>query len=282
MFRVILKGLAGLTLASCLSLPAQAVEVYMFKGAGDFSFVNENMHFSLGLVKMSKVLNKEGIHSEVRRFGAVDDAYNTIMRRKPKSIALIGHSMGALASMSLARRLKTSGIRISYMGLIDIPGPVGVAGNNVEWAENYFSINPVYGRLTNTRSHPKAKNIHVAGYIHNRMDDSPKVQNGMLKAVRAVHAAENRQQPEIPETRHAVLTPQAATGTTYASKASLGNNLDQDPSQQAAWNANAGSKNLQGNSELTRANQSGSQSNQEPHYLPSVLPDSILTGSISQ
>ena len=65
-------------------------------------------------------------------------------------------------------RMREEGIRVAYMGLIDIPGPVGVAGDNVEWVENYYSINPVYGRLTNVATHPKAKNIHVGGYIHNR------------------------------------------------------------------------------------------------------------------
>ena len=207
MFRVILKSAVTAVALSCLSVSAHAVEVYFFKGAGDFSFVSDDLHFSRGLTRMADTLNGEGIHSEVRRFGAVDDALETIRRRKPASIALVGHSMGALASMSIAKSLKADGIRIAYMGLIDIPGPIGVAGENVEWVENYFSIHPVYGKLSNARSHPKAANIHVFGYIHNRMDDSPKVQNGMLSAIRAVQAAE--QEPDIqpapgvvPETIH--------------------------------------------------------------------------------
>lgn len=200
MFRVFLKSATCVAALSCFSMPAQAVEVYMFKGAGDFSFVNENMHFSRGLNQISEKLNAEGIRSEVRRFGAIDEALRVIRERKPETIALVGHSMGALASMALARNLKGSGTKIVYMALLDIPGPVGVAGENVEWVENYYTINPVYGRLTNVRTHPNAKNIHVSGYIHNRLDDAPKVQNGVLAAIRQVHAADDQEtMPQQPE-----------------------------------------------------------------------------------
>ncbi|MEM7067333.1 MAG: thioesterase domain-containing protein [Pseudomonadota bacterium] len=217
MYRVILKSVAAVATVFYLSNSASAVEVYMFKGAGDFSFVNDNMHFSRGLTKMADTLNAEGIHAEVRRFGATEDALKTIRKRKPESIALVGHSMGALASMSIARQLKAEGIKIAYMGLIDIPGPMGVAGENVEWVENYFSMNPVYGKLTNVRTHRKAKNIHVFGYIHNRMDDSPKVQNGMLTAIREVHAAEQELQPQLkqPEVRSAALEQSAQPTPLY-------------------------------------------------------------------
>ncbi len=190
MYRVILSGIVGLAMSATFFSSAHAVEVYLFKGAGDFSFVSEKMHFSRGLNQIADTLNAEGIHAEVRRFGAVEDALKTIRKRKPESVVLIGHSMGALASMSTARNLRAAGVRIAYMGLIDIPGPVGVAGDNVEWVQNYYSINPVYGLLTNVKSHPNAKNIHVAGYVHSRMDDAPRVQEGMLAAIREVHQKE--------------------------------------------------------------------------------------------
>ncbi|MBO6816055.1 MAG: hypothetical protein JJ891_14445 [Rhizobiaceae bacterium] len=211
MYRVFLKAAA--TMAACAFFlspfvsSARAVEVYLFKGAGDFSFINSNMHFSRGLEKIARQMNSEGIHAEVRRFGAVEDALATIRRRKPESVAFIGHSMGALASMAMARRMRAEGIRVAYLGLIDIPGPVGVAGDNVEWVENYYSINPVYGLLTNASSHPNAKNIHVSGYIHNRMDDSPRVQNGMLDAVRKVHAAERGGMETTPQVAPPAIQP---------------------------------------------------------------------------
>ena len=170
--------------------PATAVEVYFFKGAGDFSFINKNLHFSRGLERMADALNKEGIHAEVRRFGATGDAMRTIRARKPKSVAFVGHSMGALASMSMAKRMKELGIRVAYVGTIDIPGPIGTAGKNVEWAENYFSVFPIYGKLTNAKTHPKAKNVYVFGQIHTTMDDSKKVRRGVLAAIREIDIKE--------------------------------------------------------------------------------------------
>ncbi len=196
MYRVILPIAAGITAVALSIQPVQAVEVYLFKGAGDFSFVNENLHFSRGLQRIAETLNSEGIHSEVRRFSAVGDALATIRSRRPESVAFIGHSMGALASLSMARQMREEGIRVAYIGLIDIPGPVGVAGDNVEWAENYYSIYPVYGRLTNADTHSNAHNIHVFGQIHTTMDDSRKVRNGMLSALRQIQADELNSAPQ--------------------------------------------------------------------------------------
>ena len=190
MFRVLLSALFGALSFTAICGQAQAVEVYMFRGAGDFSFVQDDLHFSRGLTQMAETLNAEGIHAEVRGFSRIDNALNTIRKRKPSSIAFVGHSMGALASMAIAKTLRSEGYNIEYMALIDIPGPVGVAGDNVKKVENYYSINPVYGKLTNVSTHRDAKNIHVGGYIHNRMDDAPKVQNGILSAIRTIHRRE--------------------------------------------------------------------------------------------
>jgi len=113
-----------------LVAPAAAVEVHFFKGSGDFSFVSKNLHFSRGLDRMAEQLNLEGIHAEVHRFSATAEAVRSIRARNPESVAFIGHSMGALASMTLANKMKALGIRVSYVGTIDIPGPIGSAGEN--------------------------------------------------------------------------------------------------------------------------------------------------------
>ena len=266
MFRVLLQS-AAVAAMTCFSMStftasAQAVEVYMFKGAGDFSFVNKNMHFSRGLNKMSEQLNAEGIRSEVRRFGAMEQALKLIRKRKPKSIAIVGHSMGALASMSMARSLKADGIHIAYMALLDIPGPVGSAAKNAAWVENYYTINPVYAKLTNVRSHPNAKNINILGYMHNRLDDAPKVQNGILSAIRQVHSQEQRELAPQPETLFVETQPAvqpSAAGT-----------------QQQAYQ------------QVTPATapQVAPQQQQLPHDLPSVAPqqsvDPVTTSSVAQ
>lgn len=109
---------------------AKAVEVYLFRGAGDFSFVAENAHFSRGLDRIADQLNSEGIYAEVRRFGATADALRTIRRRKPESVAFVGHSMGAIASMRMARKMQAEGIKVAYVATLDIPGPMGLAGGN--------------------------------------------------------------------------------------------------------------------------------------------------------
>ena len=189
MYHVIL-GLVVSTLAiHTAAIEAKAIEVYLFKGAGDFSFINENAHFSRGLDRIADQLSAEGIHAEVRRHGATEDALRTIRQRQPESVAFVGHSMGAIASMRMARKMRSEGIKVAYVATLDIPGPIGVAGSNVEWAENYYSMTPAFGLLTNVRKHPKAENIYVFA-IHASMDDTKKVRNGVLAAIRQVHAAE--------------------------------------------------------------------------------------------
>ena len=68
MFRVFPKAIIAFAVLSGLCFPAKAVEVYMFKGASDFSFVSDNLHFSRGLNKMADKLNSEGIEAQVWRF----------------------------------------------------------------------------------------------------------------------------------------------------------------------------------------------------------------------
>ena len=183
--------------AISLPVPTQAVEVYLFKGAGDFSFISKGLHFSRGLDSIARSLNAKGIRAEVRGFAQADEALRIIRKRRPKTVAFVGHSMGALASMSLARKMKAEGIKVAYVATLDIPGPVGTAGSNVVKAENYYSMTPIYGLLTNTRSHRDAKNIYVFG-THTTMDDTAKVKNGVLKAITKIRSKSVPIQPPTP------------------------------------------------------------------------------------
>ena len=155
MSRVILALVVLLVAVRAATTEARAVEVYLFRGAGDFSFIADNAHFSRGLERIADQLNRDGIHAEVRRHSGAADALRTILRRRPDSVAIVGHSMGALAAMRLARKLRDEGVRVAYLATLDIPGPVGRAGGNVEWAENYYSMTPTFALLTNTRSPPE-------------------------------------------------------------------------------------------------------------------------------
>lgn len=182
---------------------AAAIDVYLFKGAGDFSFISENMHFSRGLDRIADQLRQDGIYVEVRRFGETADALRSIRERMPQSVAFIGHSMGALAAMNMARKMRTEGVTVAYVATLDIPGPIGTAGSNVQWAENYYSMTPVFGLLTNVKSHPRAENIFVFGRHHAILDDAKKVRNGILNAIREIHAAEQNNSIMLPESQAA-------------------------------------------------------------------------------
>lgn len=165
-------------------IPSKAVEVYLFRGAGDFSFVQKSLHFSKGIDKMAGKLNAVGIFSHATRWENTAAIYREIRERRPQSVAFIGHSMGALAALGMAKRMKKIGVRVAYVGLIDIPGPIGSVGPNVELAENFYHAFPVYGRLSKPRGHPGiVTNHYVFGQIHISMDDSSRIQNAMISAI---------------------------------------------------------------------------------------------------
>ena len=164
--------------------PAHAVDVYLFRGAGDFSFVQKSLHFSKGIDKMAGKLNAQGIKARATRWENTGAIYREISKRRPQSVAFIGHSMGALAALGMAKRMRKLGIRVAYVGLIDIPGPIGSVGHNVELAENFYHAFPIYGRLTKPRGHPGiVTNHYIFGQIHISMDDSSRIQNAMISAI---------------------------------------------------------------------------------------------------
>ncbi|MCB1457771.1 MAG: hypothetical protein KDJ48_00610 [Nitratireductor sp.] len=187
MYRVALALAAQCAVLFCslgLVSPARAVEAYIFRGAGDFSFIAKPLTFSEGMDRLGDKLNASGIHAEVYRWQALEWAWRDIMNRKPDAVAIMGHSMGALTAIALANRLKGTGIRVAYMGLIDIPGPVGATPSNVELAENFYHAFPVYGLLPVTAGHKGIiRNEYVWGNIHITMDNSRRVHDSMISAI---------------------------------------------------------------------------------------------------
>ncbi len=184
MLRVFLKTMLLISTLMGTIVPAKAVEVYLFRGAGDFSFIADRLSFSQGMDDLRDKIRDTGIHAEVYRWENVSGALRDIRKRKPKSVALLGHSMGALASISIASQLQKEGIKVSYLGLIDIPGPVGTVPEGVMWAENFYSMFPVYGLLPVTRGQKAiVTNNHVFGQIHTTMDNSRKVHDAMISAI---------------------------------------------------------------------------------------------------
>jgi Thioesterase domain len=189
------------------SANAAALEAYIFRGAGDFTFIAKGLSFSEGMDRLGQELEQAGIHSEVYRWEAGEWAYRDIMKRRPDAVILAGHSMGALTSLALASRLKGSGIRVAYMGLIDIPGPAGIAPSNVEIADNFFHAFPVYGRLTGGPGHKGiVRNNLIWGQIHVTMDNSKKVHNAILASV-----ADIRGEPDVMQAYSGESRPEQTT-----------------------------------------------------------------------
>jgi len=184
MLRFFLRTMLMISTLAAAIVPAKAVEVYLFRGAGDFSFIADRLTFSQGMDDLRDKILESGIHAEVYRWQNAVGALAQIRKRKPRSVALLGHSMGALAAITAASQLRREGIKVSYLGLIDIPGPVGTVPDGVMWAENFYSLFPVYGLLPVT-SGQKAivTNKHVFGQIHTTMDNSRKVHNAMMAAI---------------------------------------------------------------------------------------------------
>jgi thioesterase domain-containing protein len=184
MYRVLLILVALSAAIISSTKTSQAVEVYLFRGAGDFSFVQKILHFYRGLDKIAKLLAGAGIHSRITRWENTAAIYREISERRPQSVAFIGHSMGAIAAMSMASKMKGIGVRVAYVGLIDIPGPIGAVSSNVELAENFYHAFPVYGMLPRPSSHKGIiANHYVFGQIHISMDDSSRIQNAMISAI---------------------------------------------------------------------------------------------------
>lgn len=199
MFRVALAArlavLAGLCLFLQLSLfaPASALEAHIFRGAGDFSFISKGLTFSQGMDTLGDKFQRAGVRSRVYRWQSVGEAHRDIMARKPDAVALMGHSMGALAAISLAKKLQGSGVRVAYLGLIDIPGPTATAPANVEYAENFYSMFPVYGKLGKPRGHQGVvRNEYVFGEIHVTMDNSDHIHSAMLNGAAKVKAIDEQ------------------------------------------------------------------------------------------
>ena len=87
MYRVLLILVAFSAALISSTKTSQAVEVYLFRGAGDFSFVQKSLHFSRGLDKMAKLLAEAGIHSRITRWENTVGIYREISRRRPQSVA---------------------------------------------------------------------------------------------------------------------------------------------------------------------------------------------------
>ncbi len=185
MFSVLSKVGLALGLAT-VSVPANAMDVYLFRGLA-------GIPFSVGLDDLEKKIQDSGIHAETHPHGAWQRVYSKILRKGTKEVALVGHSMGALSILSLTKKLRGSGIRVAYLGLIDIPGSRKPVPSNADWAESYVSMQPGFYLLkTNPRQKNLVVNTRVSGTVHITIDDSSRVHDAILSAVWLAEASVGR------------------------------------------------------------------------------------------
>ncbi|MCF6321817.1 MAG: thioesterase domain-containing protein [Rhizobiaceae bacterium] len=154
-----------------------AIEVYLFRGIA-------GVPFSVGLDDLEEKLKASGIRAETNPYGNWLKVYYQIMRRGTKEVAFIGHSMGALSAVSLTEKLRSSGVKVMYLGLIDIPGPRISAPTNASWSESYVSSQPGFSLLKqNKRAQNLVINTRVPSTVHITIDDSERVHDAIISAV---------------------------------------------------------------------------------------------------
>jgi hypothetical protein len=233
--------LAALFISLVSISPAQALEAYLFRGAGDFSFIGKGLTFSNGMDRLGDELTAAGVPSTVYRWEAVDWAYRDIMKRRPDAVMIMGHSMGALATITLANKLKGTGIRVAYIGTIDIPGPAAVVPSNAEVAENYYHAFPVFGQLATPKGHQgTVLNQLVWGQIHITMDKSKVVHNAAMNFVSRSRAAEQTMQAYSPDAQQqpadvmAQVDAALTTGTAVEAQAEPAPPMPVEPTGEAA------------------------------------------------
>lgn len=154
-----------------------AMDVYLFRGLA-------GIPFSVGLDDLENKLKSYGIRAETHPHESWQRIYNKIRKRGVREVAFVGHSMGALSAISLTKKLRGSGIRVAYLGLIDIPGSGQSAPKNASWAEAYVSSQPGFGLLkVNARHKNLVVNTRVPKTVHITIDDSNRVHDAIISAV---------------------------------------------------------------------------------------------------
>ena len=160
-----------------MSTPTFAMDVYLFRGLA-------GVPFSVGLDDLEDKIKASGIHAETHPHSNWQRVYSKIMRRGVKEVAFVGHSMGALSALSLTEKLKNSGVRVAYLGLIDIPGSRKTPPRNASWSEAYLSGQPGFSLLRhNARDKNLVVNTRVSRTVHITIDDSKRVHDAIISAV---------------------------------------------------------------------------------------------------
>ncbi|MEW9835634.1 thioesterase domain-containing protein [Mesorhizobium marinum] len=175
-----------------LSLPAGAAstryrgDVYLLRGFGDV--------FSEGLDQLGADFAKAGVPFKVVSHGNWRGVATTIIANQkksgPKPVVLIGHSLGANNAIRVAQRLKTAGIKVTWLVTLAATAPPLVPSNVRKVTNHYFShggwgavVHPgpgFRGRLENIDHAGKAEIGHF------NLDQQPAIQRALLRRVKAI------------------------------------------------------------------------------------------------
>ncbi|MAW85312.1 MAG: hypothetical protein CMJ42_02155 [Phyllobacteriaceae bacterium] len=148
------------SLAPSHALPAQAAQVYFFRGFFGGAF-------SRGLDDIAGRLAQQGITARVFSWREKGDAQNEILSSTLSGpIIFVGHSFGANAALSLASDLAARGVPISLVVTMDptLGGPVSPSVGR--YRNYYLSVNAL---VTEVNAFGKALDVPdgMAGRVEN-------------------------------------------------------------------------------------------------------------------
>jgi len=158
--------------------------------------------FSLGMDDLAATIQNRGIDATVTNHADADEIVGQIVRNYTAGdrgpIILIGHSLGADATITMAQTLDHSGIPVALVILFDgtadhvVPENVAVAVNFTQ----RFDLTPGFG-FHGTISNVDLRND--AGIDHLTIDKSPALQQDAVAYV--LQAATAPAKPKLPERR---------------------------------------------------------------------------------
>ncbi len=157
-------------------------EVYLLRGLANV--------FSRGMDTLGAKMVRRGLDARVYNHAAWRDlADNILLRAKKKKVSypivVMGHSLGANASVMMAKYLGDRGVRVDYVVAFD-PTISTAVGKNVRRVINFYIPNDSRSNTIKREAGFKGtlKNINVSnrsGVSHMNIEKNPKFQRDVLE-----------------------------------------------------------------------------------------------------
>jgi hypothetical protein len=211
MRRIALGLVLGLSITSAYAAPTAASDpypqahVYLIRG-----FINI---FSLGMDQLADKLNQQGIHTTVFNHTLWEEEANEAIAEykagKIRTIIIVGHSWGAIATTDMVARLGQYGVPVKLAIGLDPVWRSNAHGNVGRYVNYYISDglgDPVAkgGQFSGSLDNVDVKNVPNIGHFN--IDKNTGLQN---KIIAKIHAA-------LGGATHAPPTAQPAKRTSLA------------------------------------------------------------------